>query len=32
MVKVDGYEVPEDLYYSNDFEWIKIEGEKSAWA
>ncbi|HUT17400.1 MAG TPA: glycine cleavage system protein GcvH [Acidobacteriota bacterium] len=28
MVKVDGYEVPEDLYYSNDFEWIKIEGDK----
>jgi glycine cleavage system H protein len=28
MVKVDGYEVPEDLYYSKDFEWIKIEGDK----
>jgi glycine cleavage system H protein len=28
MVKVDGYEVPEGLYYSKDFEWIKIEGEK----
>ena len=28
MVKVDNYEVPEDLYYSNDFEWIKIEGDK----
>jgi glycine cleavage system H protein len=27
-VKVDGYEVPEGLYYSNDFEWIKIEGDK----
>ena len=27
-MKVDGYEVPEDLYYSNDFEWIKIEGDK----
>jgi glycine cleavage system H protein len=27
MVKVDNYEVPEGLYYSNDFEWIKIEGE-----
>jgi glycine cleavage system H protein len=26
MVKVDNYEVPEGLYYSNDFEWIKIEG------
>jgi glycine cleavage system H protein len=28
MVKVDGYEVPEGLYYSTDFEWIKIEGDK----
>lgn len=28
MVKVDTYEVPEDLYYSKDFEWIKIEGDK----
>ena len=28
MVKVDDYEVPEGLYYSNDFEWIKIEGDK----
>jgi len=28
MVKIDGYEVPEGLYYSNDFEWIKIEGDK----
>jgi len=28
MVKVDEYEVPEGLYYSNDFEWIKIEGDK----
>lgn len=28
MVKVDGYEVPEGLYYSIDFEWIKIEGDK----
>jgi glycine cleavage system H protein len=27
MVKVDDYEVPEGLYYSNDFEWIKIEGD-----
>ena len=27
MVKVDGYEVPEGLYYSKDFAWIKIEGE-----
>jgi glycine cleavage system H protein len=28
MVKVDNYEVPEGLYYSNDFAWIKIEGDK----
>jgi glycine cleavage system H protein len=28
MVKGDGYEVPEGLYYSKDFEWIKIEGDK----
>ena len=28
MVKVDGYEVPEGLYYSKDFEWIKIEGDR----
>lgn len=28
MVKVENYEVPEDLYYSNDFAWIKVEGEK----
>jgi glycine cleavage system H protein len=28
LVKVEGYEVPEGLYYSKDFAWIKIEGEK----
>jgi glycine cleavage system H protein len=28
MVQVDNYEVPEGLYYSTDFEWIKIEGDK----
>lgn len=28
MVKVDGNEVPEGLFYSKDFAWIKIEGEK----
>ena len=28
MVKVGGYEVPEGLYYTEDFEWIKIEGDK----
>jgi glycine cleavage system H protein len=28
MVKVEGYEVPEGLYYSKDFAWIKIEEQK----
>ncbi|MCS7115811.1 MAG: glycine cleavage system protein GcvH [Nitrososphaerota archaeon] len=28
MVKVDGYEVPEGLYYTKEFGWIKIEGDK----
>jgi glycine cleavage system H protein len=28
MVKVENFEVPEGLYYSNDFAWIKIEGAK----
>lgn len=28
MVKVENYEVPENLYYSKDFAWIKVEGEK----
>jgi glycine cleavage system H protein len=28
MVKVEGYEVPEGLYYSKEFSWIKVEGEK----
>ena len=28
MVKVDNYEVPEGLYYSTDFAWIKVEGDK----
>ncbi len=28
MVKVDGYDVPEGLYYTKDFEWLKIEGDK----
>ncbi|TRO49597.1 glycine cleavage system protein GcvH, partial [Candidatus Bathyarchaeota archaeon] len=27
-MKVENYEVPEGLYYSNDFEWIKVEGDK----
>ena len=28
MVKVEQYEVPEGLYFSKDFEWVKIEGDK----
>jgi len=28
MAKIDGYEVPEGLYYTKDFEWLKIEGDK----
>ncbi|MEM3941784.1 MAG: glycine cleavage system protein H, partial [Candidatus Bathyarchaeia archaeon] len=28
MVKVDGYEVPEGLYYSKEYAWVKIEGNK----
>jgi len=28
LVKVDNYEVPEGLYYSKDYEWAKIEGDK----
>jgi glycine cleavage system H protein len=27
MVKVESYEVPEGLYFSKDFEWVKIEGD-----
>ena len=28
MVKVGEYKVPEGLYFSIDYAWIKIEGEK----
>jgi glycine cleavage system H protein len=28
MVNVEGYEVPEGLYYSTDFVWLKIEDDK----
>jgi len=28
MTKVNGYEVPEGLYYTKEFAWIKVEGEK----
>jgi glycine cleavage system H protein len=29
MVKVESYEVPEGLYFSKDFQWVKIEGDKA---
>jgi glycine cleavage system H protein len=29
MVKVDGYEVTEGLYYSKEWFWVKIEGDKT---
>ena len=29
MVKVDDYEVPEGLYYSKEWTWIKIENGKA---
>jgi glycine cleavage system H protein len=28
MVKVEAYEVPEGLYFSKDFQWVKVEGDK----
>jgi glycine cleavage system H protein len=28
MVKVDGYEFPEELYYSKDWFWVKLENGK----
>ena len=27
-MKVENFEVPEGLYYSSDFSWIKVEGDK----
>nr|MDO8134195.1 glycine cleavage system protein GcvH [Candidatus Njordarchaeum guaymaensis] len=29
MVKVGDYEVPEGLYYSKDYMWARVEGEKA---
>jgi glycine cleavage system H protein len=29
MVKVDGHEVTEGLYYSKEWFWVKIEGDKA---
>jgi len=28
MVEVEGYNVPEGLYYSKDFAWLKVENDK----
>ena len=28
MVKVNDVEVPEGLYYTKEYEWVKIEGDK----
>ena len=28
MAKVDKYEMPEDLYYTTDHAWVKIEGNQ----
>src|SRR5512141_3334424 len=28
MLKVDSYEVREGMYFSKDFAWIKVEGDK----
>jgi glycine cleavage system H protein len=28
MVKIDGNEFPDDLYYHRDHMWVKVEGEK----
>jgi glycine cleavage system H protein len=28
MVKVDGYNIPEGIYYSKEYEWAKVEGDK----
>ena len=28
MVKVNGYDVPEGLYYSKEYEWAKVEGDR----
>jgi glycine cleavage system H protein len=29
MVKVKDVEVPEGLYYTEDYEWVKVEGDKA---
>ena len=29
MVKVNDYEVPEGLYYSKEYIWVRVEGEKA---
>jgi glycine cleavage system H protein len=29
MAKINDVDVPEGLYYSKDYEWVKVEGEKA---
>lgn len=29
MVKVNDYEVPEGLYYTKEYVWVRVEGEKA---
>ncbi len=29
MVKIDNYEVPEGLYYSEDYMWVRVENGKA---
>lgn len=28
MAKVDKYDMPDDLYYTTDHAWVKIEGQQ----
>jgi len=30
MVKIEGYDLPEDLYYHKDHAWVKIESDGNA--
>ncbi|MEM2881922.1 MAG: glycine cleavage system protein GcvH [Candidatus Bathyarchaeia archaeon] len=27
-MKVDGYEIPDGLYYSREHEWVRVEGDR----
>lgn len=29
MVKVEGYDIPDELYYHNDHAWVKVEADKT---